>query len=183
MTWADDTARATARRAYEAGRLKRASRAALWVAPLVGLGMALSGSPWFTLGLGVALAIVATAARWRGGVIGAAATTGILAGLPAYGVPLLGMWGSGACAGACCSDWCLTLCVSGGLVTGVALGVYAATRGHERALHVGVALGVAALTAAIGCATYGLVALGAMSAAAVVLASGVAILAPARAYR
>ena len=180
MTWAEADARAAARRAYEGGRVRRAAGIALWIAPLVGLGMALSGAPWLTLALGAVLTVVATAARWRGGVVGRAATTGILAGLPAYGIPLLGMWGSGACGGACCSDWCLTLCVSGGLLTGVALGVYSATRPSERTLHVGVALGVAGLTAAVGCATYGLVALGAMSGAALVLAGGVAVLAPAR---
>lgn len=181
MTWADAPARAAARRAYERGRIRRATRIVFWIAPIIGLGMALSGEPLLTLTLGGALMVAATAARWRGGVVGSAATTGIIAGLPAYGIPLLGMWGSGACGGACCSDWCLTLCISGGLLTGVALGIYGATRPSQRTLHVGIGLGVAALTAAVGCATYGVVALGAMTAAAVVLAGGVAALAPARA--
>jgi hypothetical protein len=181
MTWDDGSARAAARSAYERGRIKRAVWVAVWIAPLVGLGMAMGTQPLLTLSLGALLVVVATAARWRGGTIGSAATTGVLAGLPAYGVPLFGMWGSGACSGACCTDWCLTLCVSGGLITGVALGIYSATRQSDRTLHVAVTLGVAALTAAVGCATYGFAAFGAMSATALVLAGGVAVLVPARA--
>jgi hypothetical protein len=178
MTWDEGTVRQVARRAYERGRWRSAMRVLWLVAPLIALGLLLSEQPGWSLAFGAALFVLTGLARWRGGLAGSAATTGLLAGLPAYFVPAVGMWGTGSCDGDCCSDWCLSLCVAGGLLTGACVGVYAATRPRDRLVHAGIGVAVSALTAAVACTAWGWAATGAMAGAALVLAGGVTLVLP-----
>jgi hypothetical protein len=138
------------RRAYELGRLRVAAPWALPPAVLAYLSCTCCVRRTVLVAMGVALASLLVLFVWRGGVLGAAAKTGLVGGLLAWLVPIV-----------CPIP---TACIAAGLVTGLAVGALARTRASRRLEFVLVASLVAALAGALGCLLVGLASVAAMGA-------------------
>ncbi|HEU0105317.1 MAG TPA: hypothetical protein VFT38_04055 [Vicinamibacteria bacterium] len=138
-----------ARRAYEVGRLRASLPTVALVAPMVGLSILLCGRYAASACSGVALAAVLAAAAWRGQQFARGARAGLVAGLGPLLLPLA------LCLHLCAGGVCLlapSICVAGGLLGGVAVGVRARGRADgSSAGYLAVALSVTALTGCMGC--------------------------------
>jgi len=144
-----------ARRAYEWGRLRAALGTALWVAPMAVVSTLVCGRPEVTAPVAIALSALVTYLLWRGGDLGRGVRPGLLAGL----APLLLPLGTRASGHVCLGGICVllpTVCVVGGLLSGllVALAIF---RGLPLRLRVMLpAFAVAGLAGSLGCLLMGL---------------------------
>jgi len=145
-----------ARRAYEAGRLRAATFAALPLLPLVALASSCCAAPAQVIATGGALVAAVIALRWRGEQFGAGVTPGLLAGLVPLSVPVAGRIGLPLCGLAGC-DLSPAICAFGGLAGGVLLGFLAPPPRAGRLTPFVVACLVAGMTGAVGCLIYGLI--------------------------
>jgi hypothetical protein len=162
MSIPDPGLEARLRRAYESGRLRAATLAALPLLPLIALACSCCASPAQVVLIGAALVGTVVALRWRGEQFGAGVTPGIFAGLGPLVVPVAGRLGAPMCGVAGC-DVTPSICALGGLLGGVLLGFLAPPPGAGRTVPFVVACLVAALTGAVGCLMYGLVGLAVMA--------------------
>lgn len=144
-----------ARRAYELGRLRMASRVALLVIPAVALGVMLSSARSECACLGVIVLASAVGLRWYGRGYDRAVVPGVIAGV----LPMSAGLVSPRLLAAGEEVTCAVLCAVG-LVSGIMLARYA-TRDAQgldgRRWLVGV--GIAAVMAIIGCLGHGFEAL------------------------
>jgi hypothetical protein len=171
------TLEARARRAYELGRLRRASS----LAPFILLGAAAAfacGRPLLlTTSLAGVLLPVCVGLAFAGGPAGRGVVPGLLAGAAALAMPLLVMTIGHACFGDACLSLCLPACVVGGAAAGAVIAKLAAR--HERdPRFLGSALAVAGLMGALGCTIAGTAGVAGMLAG--VLAAGAPLLVTAR---
>ncbi len=165
-----------ARRAYELGRLRRASRAALIVLPMIGLSLVACSSTELSLGAGAALLLVAIGLGWRGQAYGRAVVPGLLAGSVPLVLPLLLRGGAYCCIGGGCWSVCMVGCIGGGLVAGASVGLAAAAEREraERAIFLLGAATLAGLAGVLGCAIVGAAGIAGMVSAIVVVSLPVA---------
>jgi hypothetical protein len=146
---------ATARRAYERGRVRLgASRALLTLAlPLVAATQ-LGAPVHLAVMLGAALALVFGYAQFKGLSAGRGARMGLFLGLFGALVPAMMRSSGFCCLGASCESTCLAACIMTGVLTGAAGAVISA--GDERPLAHGAAAAVIMLLAAgLGCSAVG----------------------------
>jgi hypothetical protein len=144
------------RRAYEWGRLRRAtSRAFLLLIPITGL---VSMSPRVALGasLGAALMASAILLLWRGELFARAVLPGLVAGgIPIVFASLAMQCGPGCSINGHCMSWCIPACTAGGAVA--ALFVARAAPKSSSAPEFWISAGlIANLTGALGCSCYSL---------------------------
>ncbi|TMA20749.1 MAG: hypothetical protein E6J85_09110 [Deltaproteobacteria bacterium] len=160
---------ARARRAYELGRAKVASKAMGAAAVLALAAVTLGRSP-AQIG----------ALAFRGRAAGRAVWPGLLAGGVAMLLPLGVVMGGDAWLGIDCMRFCVPACVVGGALTGAAIASLAARQdsGESEFLLGGIA--VAALTASLGCGLAGGAGLVGMAIGAVVGGAPVLVAAHAR---
>jgi hypothetical protein len=171
------TLEARARRAYELGRLRDASRLAPFVL-LASTAAIACGRPWpLTAALALALLALSVGLSFAGGAAGRAVVPGLIAGGAALAMPLLIATAGHACFGDSCMSLCLPACVVGGAVAGAAIAKMAA-RYERDARFLGSALAVTALMGALGCTISGAAGVGGMLAG--VLAAGTPLLVAAR---
>ena len=150
-----------ARRAYETGRLGRAARRGVLLAPLVAISLLCCGRPVPTLVCGVTLILLVVFCLWRGRDPG----RGVAPGLAAGSVPLLLPVLARASGHVCVTGSCLLLpavCGVGGLLGGIALGLLAPRPREGRAVPFVTACLVAGLAGSLGCLLYGFVGLAVM---------------------
>jgi len=148
---APNTLLASARRAYEFGRLKRGLAlsgllAALALVTVLGAerrGLAVLG--------GIGLAALALILRWRGRAWGRALMPGLIMGLLPFLAPIVFGGGPGSCHDGCCTPLCATACTVAGALSGAFLGLLARGSLWDR-LTFGVGgAGVAWLVGLVGC--------------------------------
>jgi hypothetical protein len=157
---------ARARRAYEIGRLRSAAFVLVYVAPMVALALVGGGGAIaFTVGIGLALAMLATGLLWRGQAWGRAVGPGLLAGVMPLVAPLVLRVSGHCCTAGGCSSLCLPVCTSAGLFAGLAVGFCVAGEREKRLDFALSAIAIAALTGALGCVGMGLGAVSGMAAA------------------
>ena len=148
---------ARARRAYEFGRLRWATRVAWVVLLLIAVSFAAVGGSRVSAATGALLLVTATALRWRGGAAMAAAVrAGLAAGLIPFALLLTLKCGGALCTVGDCITHCARFCASGGLAAGVLLAVRARHHGDHVARFLTAASAVAALTGLLGCFVGGL---------------------------
>jgi hypothetical protein len=122
MAVTESALQARARRAYEWGRAAWALKRALLVAALPGLALLTSSNPLATVGCVVVLVFLVSALLFRGQELAEGVRPGLLAGVVPFVLPIV----SQATGYFCSATVCLVLpsvCVAGGVVGGVALGV------------------------------------------------------------
>jgi hypothetical protein len=143
---------ARARRAYEAGRLRRAAQIAWVVLALVfGSFVAVGASP-VSAATGLALLFLTIALRWRGQTWGAAVRTGLTAGLIPYALLITFKCSSSLyCSLGGCMSHCVRFCGFGGLAAGVLLAMRARQHDEDIAQFMVAGTAVAALTGLLGC--------------------------------
>ncbi|HVE83841.1 MAG TPA: hypothetical protein VND93_13375 [Myxococcales bacterium] len=157
-----DPLRRQARRAYEAGRLRKALSVAALSIPLLLLAVSCGAGAHLSCLLEVGLVAAVVALVWRGEGFGAGAVPGLLAGA----LPLAGSLGlrysvhgpAQHCDG-CHVPFaaCFTATFAGGLLAGAVIAVAAARlRPEWRSRAIGSAALVAALAGSLGCAFFGL---------------------------
>jgi hypothetical protein len=142
--------RERARRAYEVGRARYAVRVAFIVFPATALCVRETGAVWTCAALGLALFLIAAAARWRQpqGVLAVAA--GLRAGaLPMATALVLCRFAPSWSVGA-------GLCATAGLVSGAFAGMALVRSAASRWQQFGTAAVVTGLTATLGCVGMGL---------------------------
>jgi len=171
---------ARARRAYELGRAKVASKAMGAAAVLALAAVTLGRSPAQIAFLAVLLVPLVGALAFRGRAAGRAVWPGLLAGGVAMLLPLGVVMGGDAWVGIDCMRFCVPACVVGGALTGAAIASLAARQdsGESEFLLGGIA--VAALTASLGCGLAGGAGLVGMAIGAVVGGAPVLVAAHAR---
>ncbi len=171
-----------ARRAYERGRARAGLRRAVPFAALAALVGTTAPDIALTIALAATLAVAATAAYWRGGVLARASRAGLWAGLPPLMVPVVMRMlhhGCEACGGPSLR-LCIAVCTSMGILGGIAMGMLAAReQPHDRVRFVATAAVFAAWSGAVGCVFAG--AAGLLGMAAGLLVGGVPLVALARA--
>ncbi|MFL5310730.1 MAG: hypothetical protein ACJ79H_09800 [Myxococcales bacterium] len=144
-----------ARRAYELGRVRVATRAAgaalLIAATAVALGRPLD----VTALLCAALLVLAGALAFRGGASGRAAWLGLSAGSAAMLLPIGLMTAGCAVFGPGCMRFCLPACVAGGAVMGAVLALLAAREEQGGGQFLLASIAVAGLAASFGCTLAG----------------------------
>jgi len=158
---------ARARRAYELGQLGVALRLGLAAAAATAFAMVGCGSPRGTLAIGGALFAAVMVLGWLGGASRRGAQLGLVAGLAAAALPIAG-GASGLCLGASGQPLAMALCVAGGAIGGVLVGLRAARADAGRAVVLASAGFVALLAASLGCLFAGLGGIAGMCAAMIV---------------
>jgi hypothetical protein len=157
MESAEHRLAARARRAYEIGRLRWATRVAWVVLLLVAVSFAAVGGSPVSAATGALLLVTATALRWRGGASTAAAVrAGLAAGLIPFALLLTLKCGGALCMVGDCMTHCARFCAFGGLAAGVLLAVRARHHRDHVAGFLIAASAVAALTGLLGCFVGGL---------------------------
>jgi hypothetical protein len=164
----DDKLLERVRFAYERGRLVRALRTSLVVAPMVFASLGGCGKPSTSIVIGFALATLTTFFVWRGGSAGRAVVPALAAGVSSLVVPLLacraferaGIFGVLP----------LGACVLGGLGSGAMMTFYASRERQVRLTFLLAGGVVAALVGSLGCLGAGLGGVAAMAAGLVVVA-------------
>jgi hypothetical protein len=169
-----------ARRAYELGRAKVASKAMGAAAVLALAAVALGRSPTQIALFALLLVPLVGALAFRGRAAGRAVWPGLVAGGTAMLLPLGVVVAGDAWLGVDCMRFCLPACVVGGGLTGAAIASLAARQetGEREFLLGGIA--VAALTASLGCGLAGSAGLAGMAIGAVVGGAPVLVAAHAR---
>ena len=171
------TLEARARRAYELGRLRDATKLAPFII-LAGAAALACGRPWpLTAAVTLPLLALSLGLSFAGGAAGRAVVPGLVAGGPALAVPLLMATVGHACFGDSCMTLCLPACVVGGAVAGAVI-ARMAVRHDGDVRFLGSAFAVMALTGALGCSISG--AAGVVGMLAGVLAAGTPLLVVAR---
>lgn len=146
-------ARASARRAYEWGRFRRAALGVLPLLPLVALSAYLSSRPLPTWGFGLLAFGLGTGLLWVGREPRRAVLPGVVAGV----VPLvLALCANRVhlCGPDGCSTLCMPACIAGGLAAGVGIAVLGFRRRAGPAWWSG-ATALTLLTGAMGCSCVG----------------------------
>jgi hypothetical protein len=167
MDWTDDALRARARRAYELGRLRRASHVLVAVAPMIALSLVVCHRPaWSALG-GAALLALAVGFRWRGGAAGRAVLPGLVAGSAPPVLPFLLRTSGYCCVGGVCWSVCMLGCIAGGAFAGAAIGIASAAEREQRWHFIGAAAALAAALGVLGCALVGAAGIAGMALAVV----------------
>ena len=172
--------RAKARRAYEAGRLRRGLVRALPIPLAAWLAMRLGSTPEHVLAVALPLAVAVVLLHWRGGPAGRAVVPGLSVGTAPLLLPGLAMDCAEACS-ASCALWCRVSCVGGGLLAGALVGLYASRLGSDRIPFALSAAVVATATGAMGCLVGGAVGVAGMLAGFALAAVPVMVLVPRRA--
>ena len=146
---------ARARRAYEIGRAKVASKAVIAAIALAAAAVALGRPPRQIALVALFLLPLAGALAFRGRAAGRAVWPGLVAGGAAMFLPLGVVVAGDAWLGFDCMRFCLPACVVGGALTGAAIASLAARQdtGESEFLLGGIA--IAALTASLGCGLAG----------------------------
>lgn len=150
-----------ARRAYERSRWARAAWGSL---PIVLLALAVSfvhARPLSAWAFGLGGAALGMVCLWYGRDAQRAVLPGMLTGL----VPLVLATAANqvhACGAHGCSTWCVQACVTGGVVSGLAVAWDAHRRGAGR-LYWAAASGVALAVGAMGCACVGFSGIGGLA--------------------
>lgn len=155
--------RREARRAYELGRVERAARGALLLAPILAVSLYGCAAPGKSLACAAVLLAAVACFLWRGEGYAEGVRPGVIAGVVPLIVPALARAGGHLCA----ADVCLlfpTLCAAGGLAGGALLGALAPRLRPDRPAPFLVACSIASLMGAVGCVLYGYVGLGLMAA-------------------
>ena len=173
----DLTLEARAKRAYELGRLRDASRLALFVLAAAGAALACGRPLSVTLALAAVLLPLCVGLAFAGGVAARAVVPGLLGGGAALAMPLLIATVGHACFGDSCMSLCIPACVLGGACAGALIARTAVKQGADPRF-VGAALPIAALTGALGCTIAG--AAGVLGMLAGVVAAGTPLLVAAR---
>jgi len=167
MSFPETGFEARAWRAYEWGRLVRASVQSLLLVPLVAVALAGCSPTYVVISSAALLLVVVTVLRWRGEDWGRGVVPGITAGLLPLLFPVFARCGGHLCgAGACL--FFPAACAAGGLAGGALLGAVAPLPRAGRTLPFVIACTVAAMTGAVGCLFYGLI-------GPVVMAAGLAV--------
>ena len=156
MESADERLAARARRAYEMGRLRWATRVAWIVLPLVAISFAAVGASPVSAATGALLVVAATALRWRGHVSTAAVRAGLAAGLIPFALLLTLKCGGALCMLGDCMTHCARFCAFGGLAAGVLLAIRASAHRDHVVEFLAAASTIAALTGLLGCFVGGL---------------------------
>jgi hypothetical protein len=171
---------ARARRAYEVGRAKVASKAVLAAAVLAAAAVALGRSPSQIAIVTVCLVPLAGVLAYRGRAAGRAVLPALVAGGAAMLLPLGVVAAGDSWLGVDCMRFCLPACVVGGALAGAAIASLAATEhdGEREFLVAGISL--AALAASLGCGLAGTAGLAGMTIGALVAGTPVWLLAHAR---
>jgi hypothetical protein len=165
--------KATARRAYELGRLRRAAWTATPTLLISVLACFMSNRPIAVALAGVILCVTATLLHWRGRHLGRGVLPGVAAGLVPFAAAHAARLYGHLCTPEGCVSICVPACLAGGLVAGAAV-VGVARRSERLRASWAPACGVAALTGALGCCCVGL---GGLLALAAGLTAGAAPLA------
>jgi hypothetical protein len=148
--------RKRAKRSYEVGRLRAASRIGIFIVPAAAACMALGGAAEASFCAAVLLAMLATTLRWRSAAAGYFAGVGFRAGLVPMALGLVALQLLPEASG----RWQLALtacCFAGGAIAGVVGGLRAAEAdaGLSTRASAAATLAVATLTAMVGCAGLG----------------------------
>jgi hypothetical protein len=152
-----------ARRVYERGRLRRALRMVVFVAPFVAWALAHTSRPWSTALVGVALAGVTVGFAWRGQAYGAAIAPGLLAGAVPLLLPAFVRQTGHFCALGRVFGMGFVLSFGGGLAAGAVVALAALYRhAGQREFLVGACV-VAGHTGLLGCVAGGAVAAATMA--------------------
>lgn len=151
----DESLRARARRAYEAGRARSALRVALPTAAIALIAAVVGRAAGWALAFGGALFLTTALFAWRGQDFGRGARVGVLAGiLPFVAIVSVHLGILHTCTGGHCYSVCLATCVAAGTLAGLGVGVFVARTAHPVWAWVSAAA-VTALTGALGCAYLG----------------------------
>lgn len=119
MTFDLAGAEASARRAYELGRMRWGLMLALPLAALGGVAIALSTRPGMAAVVALLMVVAGWLAFWRGEIVGKAVLPGAVAGLIPFGLAhATRLYGHG-CAGGACVSFCMPACAAGGLLAGL----------------------------------------------------------------
>jgi len=171
---------ARARRAYDIGRAKVASKAMVAAAALAAAAVALGRSPGQIALLALFLLPLAGVLAFRGRAGGRAVWPGLVAGGTAMLLPLGVVAAGDAWLGVDCMRFCLPACVVGGALAGAAIASLAAAEqdGEGEFLLAGISL--AAITASLGCGLAGSAGLAGMAIGALVAGTPVWFVAHAR---
>jgi hypothetical protein len=140
-----------ARRAYEKGRLREASKVLVFTVTMTAFAFAVSDSLLRTAVFGGALSIAAVALLWRGRDAGRGVAPGLFAGVLPLGLPLAMRSCGHCCIGGACWSTCLVACIAAGLAAGGVIGLWAAAQRSRSPSFVVAALGIAVLGGAMGC--------------------------------
>ena len=156
---------ATARRAYELGRVRMGARRAALAAPLAALPLYHCAQAGRALEAVVGIAALATLVAlftWRGQGYGRGVTPGLVAGIGPVLLPLLASWTGLLCSAAVCGVL-PAASVAGGFVGGLALAGSALARSRRGAGYWFAAVAVTASLGTVGCLHVGLAGLGGMA--------------------
>jgi hypothetical protein len=168
-----------ARRAYELGRLGRASRFGLLAVPPSVVSVDACTSDLMCGVCGSLLAVLLVAFAWRGETYERAIWPGFLAGITAFSVPLIGS-AIGLCAPGAPIPLCLLFCVLGGLAAGAFVGLRMLDS-ERRATFLIAGISVAGLVGSLGCAIAGIAGVTGMIVGVAITAAPIWIWAQARA--
>lgn len=167
--------RARAKRAYELGRLRMATRITLPVAAMIAVPL-LGGQALASTALaGAVLLALAVGFRFRGQVLGRAVTPGLLAGSAPLLLPLLLRSSGHCCIGGACWSICMLGCIAGGVLAGVAIAWRSAAEKEQRWTFLGAASLLAGAAGVLGCAVFGYAGMTGMAVAVVVSSVPVAV--------
>lgn len=147
-----DQVKDAARRAYELGRLRKASQALLWVIPMTVLSVYVCGRPQFSLALGALLAVASVFFWWRGGVWSRGAILGAMVGTLAALIP----WTFHAFGICCVYDIERGLCVASGLLAGALVSTRAIKIKEFQKRYLIAGGVVVTFTGTLGCAVLGM---------------------------
>jgi hypothetical protein len=158
----ENALRARARRAYEVGRLRAAVRRAALLLPVVAVVLLCCAEPTGSLPGSGGLIVLVTFCLWRGQEYGRGVRPGIIAGFVPLLLPLLAQAGGHPCVPGRCLVFPV-VCVAGGVIGGVALGLLAPRPAEGRRIPFVTASLIAGLAGSVGCVIYGLIGLAGMT--------------------
>lgn len=174
VTTAPDEFRHRARRAYEWGRLWRASVKAWPALLLTALSSWLCHEPGLSIAIGVGLFALTTGLGWYGRIATQAARAGLIAGLGAFAAPVAAFHSYFATY-FCTLPGMLIVNGSCGLAVGILLSFESTRLQSERNAFLMLASVVAALCGMLGCILFGPIGLAGMAAGVLLSTAPVAI--------
>ena len=139
---------------YELGRARWASRTLLWVLPLLLVALVIGRPVALVLGLGAALCVLSPALAMVHARYARAVLVGIVAGLPAFVLPLLLRSLGIVRLGSATLDPCLPASFVSGILAGALVSARALDEEHRVTFWM-VAVFVTALTGTLGCSVAG----------------------------
>ncbi|NUO52823.1 MAG: hypothetical protein HOV80_28595 [Polyangiaceae bacterium] len=146
---------ASARRAYERGRVRLGASRALFTVALPLVAATQLGAPTHVaVMLGAVLALVFGYAQFKGRSVGRGARMGLFLGLFGALVPAMMMSSGFCCLGASCESTCLAACIMVGVVAGAA-GALVSASDARPLVHGGAAAVIMLLAAGLGCSAVG----------------------------